>query len=907
MLLSFTTACALTVTHNDDGASTAEELTLWRDATRALPVDAADTLQAQGHFKRPTGLLRSRGYSRDAWWFHFKLDNPDETSLDSFVEYTDGLIGTVTLYTRPAGTNRPWQAQTFKSTQREDQRPLATIRPVFEVRVPAQGRLDVLMRVVFNDEVDMAGPIYSDVRVWGDHPFQRANSHEMFLLGGMIGVMLLVAFAAVAGFVATRDTTFLYYGLNLVMLVISFHTATGVWPLLLWHGHYSLMLLYVCSGIYFICAAQFVRSYLRTQTITPRLDWGLKGIVAIGAISSVTALLGFEQFAFNALNLGGVGFLLYIVASLFAVRAGVAGAKLFTLGWAVYAVSLTVTWGLRDYGLIEHDTFSYRFIFVGMLIEIVLFSVAMALRVAELRRQKEAAETAYRTQLERQAIDLEALVAQRTQELDQARRDAEAASRAKTNFLAHVSHEIRTPLTAILGYVDRLLQEHALNPLHAQWLARIGDSGEYLLSLISNVLDASKLETGHAKLEESPLSTEVLVRQLDGLFAEQARRHGVRFEIATDTHDWFWLDAGKWRQILVNLLGNAVKLTEVGSVQLRLWADIDATGTHWLNATVADTGPGISSADAERIFAPFEQAQAGRRAGGAGLGLAICRDFANLMGGTITVSSDLGNGATFTVRVPVTPCEPGDITVPLMEPARLDGRTILVAEDQAINRDLLGDLLTGAGARVRMSEDGAEALSLWRSDPAIDTVLADFHMPLLTGVQLAKSLRALGFTGRILLISAGHSPGAAELAEAGIDGWLGKPFDRTRLLATVAGPTASTDAEPEAICLDLTAAAAALGYTLERMLPLAEKGLMRIEQLLDAFATEPAPTVRSRHAHSAKGIAGQIGARQLAAALGTLEHTPQNTAALSVARQELQDVHTALVEAVSVMRAGDRV
>ncbi|WP_161805039.1 hybrid sensor histidine kinase/response regulator [Amantichitinum ursilacus] len=896
-------AYALDVSPDTDGIEIDRDLTLWRDTSRSATIDQAVSTLQHGGFASPQGMARSRGYSRDAWWFRFQLNNRTDNNLPVRIEYTDGLIGRVSLYSRPAGSQLPWRAQDFANSETEASRPLPTIRPAFPETLPPHAQQEYLMRVVFNDHADMAGPIYSAVRIWSHSAFARANTHEMFLLGGMIGMMALVAFAAFIGFAATRDKAFLYYALNLVMLTVSFHSATGVWPLLLWNGHFSYTALFFCSGIYYICAAQFVRHYLQTNKLSRTLDYALLAIAVIGGISSLGALTGHAQFALEALNLGGIGFLIYIAASIKAIRARIGGAWLFLAAWATYSVSLVVTWGLRDYGLIEHTAFTYRFIFYGIIIEMLLFSVAMALRVRDLRQRKEAAETAYRLHLEAQAGHLEALVQQRTAELETARYEAEAANRAKTTFLAHVSHEIRTPLTAILGYVERLQDERALTTPQAQWLSRIGDSGDYLLSLIGNVLDASKLEAGHVKLYETPMSISTLVRQLHGLFHEQAARRGLAFGISVEAHGWYRLDANKWRQILVNLIGNAIKLTDEGSVSVHLAHEERADG-HWLSAHVSDTGPGISRQDAELVFAPFEQAAAGRRAGGAGLGLSICRDFARLMGGHIQLASEPGIGTTFSVHVPVTPTAAAEERSPVARwQDKLEGRTVLIAEDQPINRDLLSDILTRAGATVLTAEDGIDALGVWRAHPEIDTIAADFHMPFMNGVQFARSVRKLNFNGLFLLVSAGHSLDEAELTEAGVDRWIGKPFTRNALLEAVAGkPRSGSPIPPSSQPLNLEEAAEALGYDIPRAMTFARRGLDRIAALMEAFVDDTSPDDRIRHAHSAKGIAGQIGSNRLMQALARLEQTPEADR-LAAVQLELAAAEAALAKRQRDQRA----
>ena len=884
-------ASALTVSEQTPGLQPGAEVKIWMDASRALPVEAV--AEKLSEFQSPQGKLYARGYSRNAMWMSFSLQNPDAKLVRNYLEYTEAQIGAVSLYTRIAGG--PWQQQHFHAAQSEFTRPFATVRPVFLQEIPANSQLDVLIRVIYSENEDMAGPLVSDIRVWGERDFMRANSREMLLWGGMVGIMFLVAFAALAVFSASRDKTFLFYGLKLLTLTFAHLSATGVMPLFFWQGQYSLTLLYVLSGFYYICAAQFVRYYLKTSQITPRLDIALKGIIAFGVISILSALFGFTQFTLLTLEIGGVGFLLHIVVSLYAVRYGVSGAKLFALAWTIYTASITVTWGLRGSAVLEHTPFTYRFNSISIVIEILLFSMAMALRVAEMNRQKEQLEQAYRLQLEKEASELEALVMQRTYELDLARRDAEAASLAKGHFLAHVSHEIRTPLTSILGYVDQLKHDDSLNALQVKSLSRIADSGDYLLSLIGNVLNVSKLEVGLEEIDESSIDIEVLIRQLRALFEEQAKNKKIDFLIYSEVQGSFLLDSGKLRQILVNLLGNAIKFTETGSVQLGL-SLADKKGRLCLIADVIDTGSGIAEADYQKVFAPFEQTLQGKRAGGAGLGLSICKDFAHLMGGDIQLISVLGQGTHFTLTVPVHAKDARPLPQPVAPKWRLDGLHILIAEDQEVNRELLQELLCSVGASVTACEDGLSAMSAWRCDPEMDAVLLDYHMPLMNGMQVSRSLRALGFKGRVFLVSAGHSPQAEMLAAAGIDHWIAKPYNRETLFSALQQqPMPVVPAMPaDLMVLDLDQAGKALAYTLERCVSMAKKGLERIDLLLNTLDQETLPENARRHAHSARGIAGQIAAHQLSATLGLLENEPERADLRAQARADLQQAILAL-------------
>lgn len=487
------------------------------------------------------------------------------------------------------------------------------------------------------------------------------------------------------------------------------------------------------------------------------------------------------------------------------------------------------------------------------------------------------------------------------QQLNEALEVAESASLAKSRFLAHVSHEIRTPLTAILGYGQRLREAGGLAPRQQQWLERIASSGEYLQNLLANILELSRIEAGKAELQIGALSMSQLTRQLDALFREQAQHKGLYFEVRVDpkVDDVLQLDAGKVRQILVNLIGNAIKLTSTGGVSVNFWQTLDAGSNSWLHAVVRDTGPGIPPEAAGRIFRPFEQSLDGKRAGGSGLGLAISREFAELMGGTLHFDSRLGSGSSFFLQLPVQHASADLPAVCLPATNSLSGLHLLIVDDQEMNLDLLQDLLQQAGASVVAESDGYAALSRMQLDNEFDGVIVDYHMPLMNGLQLAKAIRARQYQGRILLSTAGLLPDERDMQEAGISGSIAKPFQRDQLLAALA-PMVSACVAEHAAALDadtrdataardsgvpqnvpvwaLTPAANALGYAPARFLGVVERGLQRVGDLLQGWPQAGGWEERQRLAHTAKGIAGQIGAIALQQACLLLEQEPEDAA-----------------------------
>ncbi len=372
-------------------------------------------------------------------------------------------------------------------------------------------------------------------------------------------------------------------------------------------------------------------------------------------------------------------------------------------------------------------------------------------------------------------------------ELQRAKDLAEAANQAKTRYVTGMTHELRTPLNSILGYTQILLKDERLHGEPRLAVDTIRRSGEHLHGLIDGLLDLARIEAGKLRLDVAPMSMREFLDDIVGMVAPQAAAKGLAFELQTEGRvpACVRADARRLRQILVNLLGNAVRFTDKGGITLRLDHSREVA-----RFEVIDTGIGIAEQDLERIFLPFERGSAGRRTGdaGTGLGLTITHLLTQLMGGELTVKSVPGQGSTFTVRLYLseTAETANERGVPRRPVTGYIGvrRTLLVVDDQPTQRQMLAGMLLPLGFRIREAASGTECLqSVAEQRP--DAVLLDISMDDLDGWETARRIRAAGFASLpILMVSANAFENQPDkLAEAGAQGFVDKPVIESELLA----------------------------------------------------------------------------------------------------------------------------
>ncbi len=490
---------------------------------------------------------------------------------------------------------------------------------------------------------------------------------------------------------------------------------------------------------------------------------------------------------------------------------------------------------------------------------------------------------------------LQELVTERTQELADALDKAQAANQAKSEFLANMSHELRTPLNAIMGFTDLLRRDGQTSAAERdEWLRTIHTSGGHLLTLINDVLDLSKIEAGQMEVERIEVDPNSLVREVVSLLRPRAIEKGLELSahFVGRVPTVIQTDPLRLRQVLVNLLGNAIKFTEQGAVTITMQHH-RVGKAHCVQFDVTDTGVGMTQEQAEGIFEPFVQADTSvtRKFGGTGLGLAISSRLAEMLGGEVTVSSNPGTGSVFRVQINAGEIGENDFLDGAMTETIVAKRSsskltpsqqvfsaehrILVVDDGMTNRKLIKLVLTRAGANVTQAENGREACALAMST-AFGVILMDMQMPVMDGYTATRELRANGIECPIIALTAHAMKGDRERClKAGCSDYLAKPINTDALIETVA----------EALDIDLTKQVDAKPIT--SCFPLDDADLREIvEQFIDHLKTKFADMQHAMAdhdyqtladlAHWLKGAGGTAGFDMLTEQAATIEQAARN-------------------------------
>ncbi|MDP2226254.1 MAG: 7TM diverse intracellular signaling domain-containing protein [Moraxellaceae bacterium] len=655
----------------------------------------------------------SLGFRPDACWFRFRLENRLTLPQELIFSVDYPVLDQVDIHRESAtGIQHLALGDALPFTQRVlDSRNFLlpfTLAPgaseTFTLRVQSTGSMTVPLRLSGRDSFITE----LEIREWW--------------LGAFYGISLGLLFYHAFLWMALREKIYrffvLHVGASLVYLATLQGLAFRLWPNAPeWNTRSNFLAGYVLM----LSGVLFARDYLNTREwrLGDRLLLGVASLLGMALV--VQAVLPLQLMYATLAITAALVMLLLFLTGLVRWLQGLREARQFMLAWGLFLLMATV-FSLKASGLLASLPLlaTVNLLQVGIILQQVLLSLGLAGRLSALKQEK--------IQKEQEVLRVQ------------------AENVAKGDFLAKMSHEIRTPMNAVIGLAE-LLRDSRLEPAQREQVNMMHSAGRSLLALINDILDYSRINAGKLALESTVFHLPSLLQECVSMYAVNASQKSLAlaWEPPADLPDWVQADAGRLRQILGNLLGNAIKFTHEGRIEVRTTLLPSGNGQPFLlEVEIEDSGIGLDAADIRDLFQAFHQADVStsRQYGGSGLGLAISKQLVELMQGEIGVRSVRGEGSVFWFRIPLHAASaPEETRAPTPSTTMLQGRCVLVVEDNAVNQVVITGFLHKLGIQPLLAYDGESGLDLLRQHPEIELVLMDCEMPGMDGYEATRRLR----------------------------------------------------------------------------------------------------------------------------------------------------------------------
>lgn len=721
----------------------------------------------QGSFRQHHQAVLNAGYSRSVFWLRLDLQYSPRTQAGGahpwYLELAYPPLDHLELYL-PDGAGGYRLAQRTGDALPFSSRQIKQNNYLFELDLPPGQSQRIYLRL------ESQGSMQAPLTLWSPQAYLEYQPKRIYVLGIIYGVLLVMLIYNLFIYLSVRDTSYLYYILYIASFGLYQVSVNGAgieyfWPNNPWWANAATPFL-IGSAAFFGC--QFARSFLHTAEHSPWVDRLLLLMMICGAAVMALALTASYGVALRMATYLALLFTVVIFsAGMLAWMRGMRVARYFIFAWSAFLVG-GITNTLMVLGYLPNLFLTMYASQIGSALEVGLLSLALADRINAMKEERAR------------------ILQQASSELELLNRELADNSRLKDEFLATVTHELRTPMNGVIGSLE-LMQTVKLDVELEQYQKTAAGSARDMMRMVNDILALTELQAGKLYPRREPFSLRGLFDGLRAQYLPRATEKGLEFIVELDDSlpDTLEGDAGKLAQSIGYLLDNAIKFTHQGHVTLRVSAGGPLTANMPLRIEVLDSGIGFSVPASGNLYQRFKQLDGSmtRQYGGLGIGLAICRQLVDLLGGTLRHHSTPGHGSSFELDVqlnlPVQVREPGAVRrrVGGMPQRRPEQCTVLVVEDNAINQLVTRGMLLKLGYRVRTADNGVEALEMLRSEP-IDAVLLDCQMPVMDGFATCRALRGLPGCAElpVLAITAhSHSGDRERCLAAGMSDYLAKP------------------------------------------------------------------------------------------------------------------------------------